>query len=36
MLALPAIIIIAAAIFAATPAIIRAIRIDPATLLRTD
>jgi putative ABC transport system permease protein len=32
----PALIILAAAAVAATPAIVRATRIDPATLLRTD
>ncbi|SPE41254.1 conserved membrane hypothetical protein [Candidatus Sulfopaludibacter sp. SbA3] len=36
MLALPALTILAAALIAATPAVIRAVRIDPATTLRSE
>jgi predicted permease len=36
MLALPALIIAAAAVLAALPAVIRAVRIDPATMLRAE
>jgi len=36
MLALPSLIILAAAIVAALPPVIRAVRIDPATMLRTE
>ncbi|MEX2263774.1 MAG: ABC transporter permease, partial [Bryobacteraceae bacterium] len=36
MLALPSLTILAAALLAAVPAVIRAVRIDPATMLRAD
>lgn len=36
MLALPAVTILAAALLAALPPIIRAVRIDPATVLRAE
>ncbi|MGH9613825.1 MAG: hypothetical protein ACRD4P_12160, partial [Bryobacteraceae bacterium] len=36
MLALPALMILAAALLAALPAVIRAVRIDPATTLRAE
>ena len=36
MLALPTITILAAALVAAVPAVIRAVRIDPASMLRAD
>jgi ABC-type antimicrobial peptide transport system permease subunit len=36
VLALPSLTILGAALLAALPAVIRAVRIDPATMLRTD
>jgi hypothetical protein len=36
MLALPSLTIVAAALVAALPAVIRAARIDPANMLRTE
>jgi putative ABC transport system permease protein len=36
MLALPSLVILAAAVLAALPAVIRAVRIDPATTLRAE
>jgi ABC-type antimicrobial peptide transport system permease subunit len=36
MLALPSLTILAAALMAAVPAVIRAVRIDPASMLRTE
>jgi hypothetical protein len=36
MLTVPSLLIIAAAVFAALPAVIRAVRIDPVAMLRTD
>jgi hypothetical protein len=36
MLVLPSATILAAALVAALPAVVRAVRIDPASMLRTD
>jgi hypothetical protein len=36
MLALPSVAILAAALLAALPAVIRAVRIDPVTMLRSE
>jgi hypothetical protein len=36
MLALPSLVIVAAALLAALPAVIRAVRIDPVAMLRAD
>jgi hypothetical protein len=36
MLALPSVTILAAALLAAMPAVLRAVRIDPAAMLRAD